>query len=40
MTYRPLIAVCSEIYTEPTNTQCGKNVELLNVKLRGTYSNH
>ena len=33
MLYREIIAVCSEIDTEHTNTLCGQNVELLNVKL-------
>ena len=33
MLYRELIAVCSEIHTKRINTQCGQNVELLNVKL-------
>jgi len=28
-----MIAVCSEIYAKHINTQCGQNVELLNVKL-------
>jgi len=32
MLYRE-IAVCSEVHTEHTNTLCGQNVELLNVKL-------
>jgi hypothetical protein len=31
--YREIIAVCSEIHTKHINTQCGQNVELLNVKL-------
>jgi len=30
MLYREIIAVCSEIHT---NTLCGQNLELLNVKL-------
>jgi len=34
------IAVCSEIHTKHINTLCWQNVELLNVKLVGTYSNH
>ena len=34
------VAVCSEIHTKHINTVCGQNVELLNVKLDGTYSNH
>ena len=33
MLYREIIAVCSEIHTKHTNTLCGHNVELLNVKL-------
>ena len=33
MLYREIIAVCSEIHIKHTNTLCGKNVELLNVKL-------
>ena len=33
MLYREIIAVCSEIYTKNTNTLCGQNVEMLNVKL-------
>jgi len=32
MLHREIIAVCSEINTEHTNTLCGQNVELLNVK--------
>jgi len=39
MLYREII-VCSEIYTEHTNTLCGQNVELLNVKPGGTYGDH
>ena len=33
MLYSEIIAVCSEIHTKHTNTLCGQNVELLNVKL-------
>ena len=33
MVYREIIAVCSQIHTKHTNTLCGQNVELLNVKL-------
>ena len=33
MLYREIIDVCSEIHTKHTNTLCGQNVELLNVKL-------
>ena len=40
MLYREIIAVCSEIHTKHINTLCGQNVELLNVKTYGTYSNH
>ena len=40
MLYREIIAVCSEIHTKHTNTLCGQNVELLNVKPGGTYSDH
>jgi hypothetical protein len=38
--YREIIAVCSEIHIKHTNTLCGQNVELLNVKPGGTYSDH
>jgi hypothetical protein len=38
MLYREIIAVCSEIHTKHINTLCGQNVELLNVKHDGTYS--
>ena len=40
MLYREIIAVYSEIHTKHINTLCGQNVELLLVKLGGTYSNH
>jgi hypothetical protein len=40
MVYREIIAVCSEIHTKRINTLCGQNVEILNVKLCGTYSDH
>jgi len=33
MLYRETIAVCSEIHTKHTNTLCGQNIELLDVKL-------
>ena len=33
MLYREIIAVCSQFHTKHTNTLCGQNVELLNVKL-------
>ena len=38
--YREIIAVCSQIHTKRINTLCGQNVELLNVKPGGTYSDH
>jgi hypothetical protein len=42
MMYRDIIAVCSQIHTKHINTctLCGQNVDLLNVKPVGTYSNH
>jgi len=40
MLQREKVAVCSEIYTKHINTLCGQNVEMLNVKPGGTYSNH
>ena len=40
MLYREIIAVCPEIHTKHINTLCGQNVELLNVKPAGKYSNH
>ena len=33
MLYTEIIAVCSQIHTKHTNTVCGQNVELLNIKL-------
>jgi hypothetical protein len=33
MLYREIIAVGSQIHPNPINTLCGRNVELLNVKL-------
>ena len=40
MLYREIIAVCSQNRTKHINTLCGQNVELLNFKPGGTYSNH
>jgi len=40
MLYRETIAVYSQIHTKHINTLCGQNVELLNVKPGGTFSNH
>jgi hypothetical protein len=33
MLYREITAVCCQIHTKHTNTLCGQDVELLNVKL-------
>jgi len=33
MPYREIIAVCSQNHIKHINTQCGQNVDLLNVKL-------
>jgi hypothetical protein len=40
MLYWEIIAVCSQIHTKHINTECGQNVELLNVNLGGRYSDH
>jgi len=40
MLYGEIIAFFSQIHTKHTNTLCGQNVELLNVKPGGTYSDH
>jgi len=40
MLYGEIIAVCSEIHTKHTNTLCGQNVEFVNVKPGGTYSDY
>ena len=40
MLYREIIAVCSEVHTKHINTLCGQNVELLDVKPGGKYSDH
>jgi hypothetical protein len=40
MLYREIIAVSFEIYTKHVNARCGQNVDLLNVKPGGTYSDH
>jgi hypothetical protein len=40
MLYSEIFAVCSEIHTRHTNTLCGQNVEFVNVKPSGTYSEH
>jgi hypothetical protein len=33
MLYREIITVCSQIHSKHINTQCGQNLESLNVKL-------
>jgi len=40
MLYREITAVYSQIHIEHINTLCGQNVELLNVKRCGKYSDH
>jgi hypothetical protein len=40
MLYSEIIAVCSEIHTKHIHRLCGQNVEFVNVKHGGTYSNH
>jgi len=40
MLYREIKDGCSDIHTKDINTLCGQNLELLNVKIGGTYSNH
>ena len=40
MLYSEIMVVFSEIHTKHTNTLCGQNVELVNVKAGGIYSNH
>jgi hypothetical protein len=40
MLYSEIIAVCSQIHTKYINTLCGQNVDLLNVKAGGTYSDN
>jgi hypothetical protein len=39
-TEKVIFVVCSEIHTKHINTLCGQNVEFVNVKHSGTYSNH
>jgi hypothetical protein len=34
------MAVCSQIHTKHINTMCGQNVEFVNAKSGGTYSDH
>ena len=40
MLYRKKIAVCSQIHIKHINTPCEQNVELLNIKAGGTYSDY
>ena len=40
MLYREITALCSEIHTKHIKTLCGENVELVNVTVVGTYSDH
>jgi len=40
MLYREIIAVCSAIHTKHVNALWRQNVEFVNVKTGGTYSNH
>jgi len=40
MLYREIIAVCFQIHRKHTNTLCGLNVEFVNDKPGGTYSDH
>jgi len=40
MLNREIIAVCSQIHTKDINKLCGQNVEFVNVKPGGTYSDH
>jgi len=38
MLYKEIIAVCSQIYTQHTNTLCGQDVEFVSVKAVDTRS--
>jgi hypothetical protein len=40
MMYKEIITICSQIHTRHTNTLCGQDVELLDVKPGSTYSDH
>jgi len=40
MLYREIIAFFSQIHTKHINTPCGLNVEFVNVKPGGTYTDH
>jgi len=40
MFYKEIVAVCSEIHTKHINTLRERDVEMLNFKPCGTYSDH
>jgi len=40
MLYMEKIAVFSQIHTKHINTLCGQNVDFVNVKIGGIYSDH
>jgi len=40
MLYREIITLCSQIHTKRINTLCEQNVEFVNVKAGGIYSDH
>jgi len=40
MLYGGNIAVCSQIHIKHINTLCVQNLQFVNVKPGGTYSNH
>jgi hypothetical protein len=40
MLYREIIVVCSQIHTKHINTMCGQNVEFVDVKPGGIFSDH
>jgi hypothetical protein len=40
MLYSEIIAVCSQIHTKHINTLCGQNVEFVDIKPGGSYSDH
>jgi hypothetical protein len=40
MRFTEIITVCSPEYTKTVNTLCGKNAELINVKVGGSCSGY
>jgi hypothetical protein len=40
MLYREIVVVCSQIHTKHINALGGQNVEFVNVKTGGAYSDH